>query len=232
MVDALCAIQTGRSVGSLRRRRARYCLAATLFISPGLVTCGGSATAPTDNILDCTGSACIAVASFEADFDGWVPRTADAGPFLIERTMRRARDRQWSVELYAINSTAATHLWLQRAVRVAPNRRYDVRLEYALCCISYASGSTNQFQLIADASTSPKPSVAPAFSYSPPDTHEDSSADAGLGALRWRHKRFDLTASSGADGRLFISAGVVLGFEVPFTFQLDAVRLTVTPSSN
>ena len=173
-----CAIQTGRSVGSLRRRRARYCLAATLFISPGLISCGGSATAPTDNVLDCTGSACIAVASFEADFDGWVPRTADAGPFLIERTMRRARDRQWSVELYAINSTAATHLWLQRAVRVAPNRRYDVRLEYALCCLSYASGSTNQFQLIADASTSPKPSVAPAFSYSPPDTHEDSSADA------------------------------------------------------
>jgi hypothetical protein len=79
----------------------------------------------------------------------------------------RARDGHSSILIAASNSTDATKLWLQRAVRVQPNTTYSVRVEFALCCVSYEASALNPFQYIADASaTSPRDSLPP-FTFFP-----------------------------------------------------------------
>lgn len=191
-----------------------------------------SVSEPAATDLMCqTQASCVEFASFESGLDGWTSRAADAGPWSITRVSDRARDGHSSLLIAASNSTDATKLWLQRTVRVQPSTTYSVRVEFALCCVSYEASALNPFQYIADASaTSPRDSLPP-FTFFPVRTPDDSSA-AGPEALpeaRWRHKRFDLVARSGVDGRLYVSAGLVHGFEISFQYWFDSVRLTISP---
>jgi hypothetical protein len=145
----------------------------------------------------------------------------------------RARDGGSSILFSASNSTDATKLWLQHVVLVQPNTSYSVRLEFAICCVSYDTSAVNPFQYIADVSVAAPRDSLPPFVYVPVLTPDDSSA-AGpepLSDARCRHKRFDLVARSGADGRLFVSAGLVHGFETSFRYWFDSVRLTITPQT-
>lgn len=190
-------------------------------------------SAPDTTALECQRAApCTEFTSFESSLGGWIPRAADAGPWVVQRSSALVRDGQWSVELSGSNTTDYTKLWLQRTLSVQPNTAYTVQLEYAFCCVSYDLSESNPFFYVADARPQPAPSTEPPFQFylwsAVPD---DSSAVAIPGSRElWRHKHFTLAARSGSDGRLYVSAGFRYAFESTFRYFLDSVRLTITPA--
>jgi len=208
-------------------------LASRFWIAPVLtaLACQAGPSEPVSDALQCRGSSsCVAFTSFESGSEGWVSRAADAGAWTITRVTDRARDAQSSMRLAASNTTDDTKLWLQREVLVKPNTAYAVRLEYAFCCVSYDPSAFNPFQYVADVRAIAPTDTHPVFQFYPVSSPDDSSAAGPVDAnARWRHKRFDLVARSGDDGRLYVSAGLVHGFEITFQYWIDSIRLTVVP---
>jgi hypothetical protein len=142
----------------------------------------------------------------------------------------RARDGIWSVELFADNSTDATKLWLQRRFKAKPLTPYVVTTEFALCCIDYSPSSPNHFAVIADARAAPPDTAVPGLATFPAAAGDDSSA-AAVGSALWRHKGFSAEVRTGSAGDVVIGVGVWLFFEVPFTFDLDNVKITLREAS-
>ncbi|MGQ0643162.1 MAG: hypothetical protein ACT4P6_20645 [Gemmatimonadaceae bacterium] len=162
--------------------------------------------------------------------EGWLPRAADAGPWQVTRTSTRVRDGAWSMQLYADNRTDFTKLWLQRSFFGKPQQAYEVTTEFAICCIDYDPASPNRFFVIADTrSILPNEVMARDFTVHAPPVGDDSSA-ASLGNALWRHKRFVGTVQASDAGQIVVNIGVKLGFEIPFTFYIDNVRVTLKES--
>ena len=219
----------------LPRWTLRLTLTLTLALPLTVAVVGSSCTsAPTDPTSagrPCESTECVYWSSFEDGLDRWVPRAADAGPWRVERTKARARDGIWSVELYADNSTDATKVWLQRGFKAKPLTPYVVTTEFALCCIDYSPSSPNYFAVIADARAAPPDAAVPGLVTFPAAAGDDSSAVA-VGSAFWRHKRFSATVTTGSSGDIIVGVGVWLIFEVPFTFNLDNVKISLREASS
>lgn len=140
------------------------------------------------------------------------------------------RDGTWSMQLYAENRTGFTKLWLQRSFFAKPQQAYEVTIEFGICCIDYDPASPNRFFIIADSrSTSPDELIARDLTLHTPGAGDDSSA-ASIGNALWRHKRFVQTVQASGAGEIVVLIGVRLGFEIPFTFYIDNVRVSLKES--
>lgn len=193
----------------------------------GTVDCTSQATGPSPSNTPCTQTACVYWSSFEGGMEGWLGRAADAGPWEVTRTSTRVRDGAWSLRLYADNTTDFTKLWLQRSFFGKPQQAYEVTTEFGICCIDYDPASPNRFSVIADTRpTSPDELMARDLTLHAPDAGDDSSA-ASIGNALWRHKRFVRTVQASGAGEIVVFVGVRLGFEIPFTFYVDNVRVTI-----
>jgi hypothetical protein len=134
------------------------------------------------------------------------------------------------MQLYADNRTDFTKLWLQRSFFAKPQQAYEVTVEFAICCIDYDPASPNRFFVITDTrSTSPDELTARELTLYAPGAGDDSSA-ASIGNALWRHKRFLRNVQTSAAGEIIVFVGVRLGFEIPFTFYIDNVRVSLKES--
>lgn len=169
--------------------------------------------------------------SFENDLQGWTPRATDVfeagnppavATWSIQPSQERASDGGSSLRLTVSNLTDAAKVWIERDFTVTPNRRYRVKVQYALASADF--GDINLWRIITG--------VAPSSPQTRDDlTYQDTTGNGSdaPGGYTWLEKSYDLDATSGADGRLYVTIGVWGTSEHPRTYYLDNVRITISP---
>ena len=168
--------------------------------------------------------------SFETDFEGWEPDATDLvvaereAIWSITRSQERAADGATSLRFHVVNLSDAAKIWIEQPFALQPNTTYDVDIEYAFATADY--GLLNLFTILTGVlQSSPEDAgdLEPTFQGT---TGNGASSDVGY---QWLRPRYQLTAESGADGRLYVVIGVWGTYEVTRTYYVDDVRISFTP---
>ncbi len=167
--------------------------------------------------------------SFESDLQGWSTDATDVrdegnppavATWSITRSPERARDGSASLKLTANNLTDAIKIWVERPFSVQPNTRYQVTIQFAFASADW--GDFGLWRIIAGA-TPASPEDRDDLTFQG-ETGNGADADQGY---QWLEKSYTVTATSGADGKLYVALGVWGTFEVEKTYYLDNVRITL-----
>jgi hypothetical protein len=171
------------------------------------------------------------VSSFEGGMDGWRARamdTLDGSPgdgalahWSVSRSEARATDGHYAIRIEIENNTDAAKVWLERELRVEPNRDYALEIEYDFATADF--GDLNLFRIIAGGLThSPveRAELEPLFRDETGHGFEDDQ-------YRWLTKHYEQTVRSSPDGKLFVLVGVWATYEVTRVYFVDRVTVAV-----
>lgn len=192
----------------------------TLPLALACAACGNDPVTPPD------GDPTVDTFGFDQDLEGWTPDGTDLDDppvdWSIEWTSDPSASGGGSVEFFLDNINDQGKIWIERAFDLEPNTTYDVELAYAFGTSDW--GAINLWTIIAGVHVEP------------PETREDLTfqEDTGHGAeedlgLVWTDRAYELTATTGEDGRLWVAIGVWGTWETPRTYFVDDVELTFTP---
>lgn len=198
-------------------------LLLAIILSLALVSagCGGETIQPVPVIDE--------FSSFETDFEGWTTNALDVGenggtiaPWTIIRSQDMAQDGTTSIQLWLENYTDGGKIWIEKTFPLQPNRRYQVRLQYAFA--SQDGVGFNMWTIIAGVLTTHpqgRADLQPAFQG---DTGNGSSTPGGY---VWLSKSYTFTVQSDASAALHVVIGVWGTSEFGRTYYVDSVHMTI-----
>ena len=192
----------------------------TLAGLAGLVACADVGTGPGDPPMSYE-------YWFEDGLGDWAVRALDTElgdghiEWSIEPSIQLARRGQWSLKYFMNNLNDAGKIWIERPFDVEPNGRYSVRLSYELASRDF--GDVNLFRIITGVLPEPadhRDALVPTYQ---DQTGNGYDTDVGF---RWLNKDYEVTATAGEDGKLYVLIGVWGTWETPRTYYVDDVRIT------
>jgi hypothetical protein len=164
--------------------------------------------------------------TFESDLGGWVADGTDLDDppvtWSVERSDELAERGDWSVRLSLDNLNDAGKIWMERPFELQPGATYDVEVAF-----DFASADFGEFGLWT---------IIAGVSAADPETVDDlvfrdetgNGADEDMGHL-WGARSYPLgTATTDAEGLLWVALGVWGTFETTRTYFLDDLELTFT----
>ena len=169
--------------------------------------------------------------SFEAGFSAWTINSLDVEVNNVEidwyvvSSDERTTNGILSAKLYMDNLTDAAKIWLERSIKVAPNKTHHVIISFDLASSDY--GNVNLFSILAN--------VLP---YNP-TTHDDVTAgvsdgdfpegthNGGVQDFVWLDKSLIKSVTSHDDGMLYFILGIWGTWEGARTYYFDDLRVTV-----
>jgi hypothetical protein len=169
--------------------------------------------------------------SFEDGFSAWTINSLDVEVDKVEidwyvvSSDERASNGLSSAKLYMDNLTDAAKIWLERSIKVAPNKTHQVTISFDLASSDY--GDVNLFSILAN--------VLP---YNP-TTRDDVTAgvsdgdfpegthNGGVQDFVWLDKSLTKSVTSRDDGMLYFILGIWGTWEGARTYYFDDLRVTV-----
>jgi len=170
--------------------------------------------------------------SFEDGLAAWTVNSLDVKVDTVEidwyviSSNERATDGLSSAKLYVDNLTDAAKIWLERSVKVKPNRTHRVTIRFDLASSDY--GDVNRFSILAN--------VLP---YNP-TVHDDVTAgvsagdfpegthNGGVQDFVWLEKSLTRSVTARDDGMLYFILGIWGTWEGARTYYFDNLRLIVS----
>ena len=167
----------------------------------------------------------LAFFSFENGLEDWSPKATDTDhpsvTWSIQSSQDRASDGTRSAKYELANLNDAGKIWLERPFLVQPNQSYRVRVQFSFGTADW--GDLNHWTIIAGVRTSPAV-TRDDLTYQG-DTANGESSDTGY---KWLEKSYDFTATSDADGTLYVDIGVWGTWETPRVYYIDNVRIGIS----
>lgn len=169
--------------------------------------------------------------SYEDGFPAWTINSLDVEVNKVEidwyvvSSDERASNGLSSAKLYMDNMTDAAKIWLERSIKVAPNKNHQVTISFDLASSDY--GDVNLFSILAN--------VLP---YNP-TTRDDVTAgvsdgdfpegthNGGVQDFVWLDKSLTKSVTSRDDGMLYFILGIWGTWEGARTYYFDDLRVTI-----
>lgn len=157
---------------------------------------------------------------------GWVADAADDSgyPWHITPSRIMASDGSWSLELYMLNYSDATKIWIEKYFFVASTEDYGVRVNWKLACGN--SGDMDLSNFIVSVSGSN------------PETFEDfvnlgNTRNGHQSGYAWLNKSYSAACTpqpaGPMNGVIYVGIGVWGVWESPITHYLDSVTIDINP---
>lgn len=164
--------------------------------------------------------------SFEHDMEEWIATGTDLDnppvEWSIERSQDIASNGKTAVRLYLNNMNDEGKIWIERPFNVAPDRVYQVRVQYDLASADW--GDVNLWTIITG--VVPKsPRLELVY-----QGHTGNNAKPEDGFV-WLHKSYNFTTQSGLADTLYVMIGVWGTWETARTYYLDNVSISFTARS-
>lgn len=161
--------------------------------------------------------------SFEREMEGWAANGIDLDnppvDWSIERSQDIASDGKTSVRLYLNNVNDQGKIWIERLFNVKPDSTYLVHLEYDLASADW--GDMNLWTVITGMVQEP-PNKKDELVYQG-DTKNNAGPEDGF---VWLHKKYDFSAQSGPEGKLYLIIGIWGTWETARTYYVDNIKVT------
>ncbi len=170
--------------------------------------------------------------SFEDGFSAWTINCLDVEVDTVEidwyvvSSNERATHGLSSAKLYVDNLTDAAKIWLERRVKVTPNRAHRVTISFNLASSDY--GEVNLFSILANVlpynPTTRDDVTAGVFAGDFPEgTH-----NGGVQDFVWLDKSLTKSVTTRNDGTLYFILGIWGTWEGARTYYFDDFTITVS----
>jgi hypothetical protein len=170
--------------------------------------------------------------SFEGGFSEWTVNSLDVEvdkneiDWYVVSSDERAANGLLSAKLFMDNLTDAAKIWLERSIKVAPNKTYQVTISFGLA--SYDYGEVNVFSILANVmpyNPTTRDDVTSGVSDGdfPEGTH-----NGGVQDFVWLDKSLTKSVTSREDGTLYFILGIWGTWEGERTYYFDDFRIAVS----